>query len=399
VTQVALALTLASAAGLLIESVRRMGAIDLGFDPEGAMTVEVYLDPARYDSGTSIWQAHQLILRKIRSIPGVERAGATSSLPLSGDFGCTVQGFDDQAVSDRLRQAGLTTCAGQAHATPGYFETMGIPITAGRAFQDGDNDDPGRASVIVSEAFARRFWPGEDPIGKRVGPSGRTVEPFYNVVGVVGDVPGETVDGDPALAIYYPMVIAPGIVGSWRYHHLRLSLAVRTGQADPLSVFGAVRQAVGEVDPSAPVAAPIRLTDRVSESMARITFVSTLLQIAAGMALLLAAIGMYGVISYLVGRRTREIGTRLALGAEPSRIRREMVARSAYLAGIGLVIGLGLTISSTRVLESLLYGVEPSDPFVLGLSVVVLAGVAVLASWIPARRASRIDPIEALRME
>lgn len=397
VAQVALALTLASSAGLLIESTRKMGAIDLGFDPSRSMTVEVYLEPSRYDSETAVWQAHQLILEKIRALPGVEGAGATSSLPLSGDFGCTVQGFDDQALLDRLRRAGLTTCAGQTYATPGYFEAMGIPVLLGRSFRDADNDDPSRASVIVSEAFVERFWPGEDAVGKRVGPSGRAIEPFYNVVGVVGDIPDRTVDGDPAMAIYYPIVTAPGIPPRGR--HLHMSFAVRTGRADPLSVFPSVRDAIREVDPSAPVADPVRSSDRVAESMARITFVSTLLQLAAGTALLLSAIGMYGVISYLVGRRTREIGMRLALGAEPRQIRRQIVARSAQLAAIGLIIGLGLTLMSTRVLESLLYGVGPRDPLVLSVSMVVLAGVAALASWIPARRASRIDPIEALRME
>lgn len=401
VGQVALALTLASGAGLLIQSLRALNSIDPGFETTGTMTVDIYLEPSRHPSENSIWQAYGRILDQVRALPGVQAAGLTSELPLSGGFGCTVQAFEEMtSVQERLATSGLTTCAGQTHATPGFFEAMGIPLVSGRLFEDLDNDDPSRAPAVVSQAFARRFWGNDDPLGKSVAPSGHSEGPFYQVVGVVGDIPRESVDGEEAMAIFYPMVQAPETPENWRQwlnHHMYLT--VKTSLADPLAVFGSVRRVVAQVDPQAPVGTPARLTDRVDASMARISFVSVLMQISAAIALLLSAVGMYGVISYLVGRRTREIGMRMALGAEPQQIRRRIVAGSTSLSAVGLGLGLILAVASGRVLESLLYGVEPGDPVVLGVSAALLAGIAVLASWIPASRASRIDPVEALRMD
>lgn len=399
VSQVALALTLASGSGLLIASIRSLAAIEPGFEAEGAMTVDIYLEPSRHESNVAIWQAYREITQRVRALPGVEAAGVSTGLPLSGGWGCTVQAPEERAVLDRLGAAGHTTCAGQTYVSPGFFEAMRIPIMSGRAFENRDIDDPARASVVVSQAFAERFWPGEDPIGKGINPSGRTVEPYYRVIGVVGDIPKETVEGDPAMAIYYPIVPDPNTPGNWGgFATFRMSLAVRTAVGDPLSVFGAIRGVVADVDDAAPVVNATRLEDRLAESMARVTFVSVLLQIAAGVALLLAAVGMYGVISYLVGRRTREIGMRLALGARPDQITAKIVSGSTVLATVGLAVGVALALVSGRVLESLLHGVAPGDPLVLAVAGLILGVIAILASWIPARRAARVDPAEALRM-
>lgn len=400
VTQVALALTLAAGAGLLLQSIRQLNDVQLGFQPEGTLVFSLYLDASRYDSDVEIWSAYDRMSEGIRSIPGVEAVGMSEELPLSGGFGCTVQAFEDEAVYERVREGGMTTCAGQERTTPGYFEAMGIPLLQGRLFDRADNDDPTRAAVVVSKAFADRFWPGEDPIGRGVGPSGRSDPPFFRIIGVVGDVPAATLDGDPAMAVYYPVVHNPNSPGNWGFWRpTSMSVAVRTTVADPISLIPAIRQAVQAVDPSAPVMNPQAMDERVAESLGRIIFFSTLLWIATGVALLLAAVGMYGVISYVVTRRTREIGMRIALGARPAMVERGIVGSSLRLAAIGLVVGVGLALGTTRVLQGLLFGVEPGDPVVIGGAAALLAVVAVVASWIPARRAARIDPSEALRAE
>ena len=400
VTQVALAFTLAAGAGLLLDSIRKVNDVPFGFSPEGVLTLSLYLEPSRYDTDVGIWGAYDRMLEGIRAIPGVQAAGMTASLPLSGGFGCTVQGFEDRAVYDRLKDAGLTTCAGQEPTAPGYFETMGIPVLQGRALTRADNDDPTRAAVVVSKTFADRFWPGEDPIGKGVAPSGRTVPPFYRVVGVVGDVPAETLDGDPAVAVYYPVVHnsdAPGNWGWWRPTAMRV--VVRSGVSDPTSLFAAIREAVQLVDPQAPVMNAQTMDERVADSLGRLMFISTLLWISAGVALLLATVGIYGVISYVVSRRTSEIGMRIALGAPPGAVQRGIVGHSLKLATMGMLSGVVLALGTTRVLEGLLFGVAPGEPVVLGGAAVLLGIIAVVASWIPARRAARISPVEALRAE
>jgi putative ABC transport system permease protein len=396
IAQVALALTLTVAAGLLVESVKRLRAVDPGVDADGVLAAQLYLVGPQFQSTDAMWQVYDQVLERIRALPGVSAAGMSQELPLSGGYGCTIQGFQDQTVYERLRDDGMTTCAGQESTTPGYLEAMGIPLLRGRAFIDADNDDPSTGSVIVSQAFARRFWPGEDPLGKGVAPNGRTEGPFYRVVGLVGDVYRTSLDGEIATAIYYPVVRIPQSGGWWPD---AMSLVVRSEFADAVALLPAISQAVHEVVPSVPVANAQTMQAIIDDSMSRLTFTLLLLEVAAAMALLLAAIGLYGVISYLVTRRTREIGVRMAVGANARQVVRLVIGKSLALAGVGMALGVGTALAATRVMRGLLYGVSPTHPQAFAAAVCVLGGVALLASWLPARRAARTDPALVLREE
>jgi predicted permease len=396
VSQVALALVLVVSAGLLLESFHRLSTVNPGIDARGVLAVEVYPPDVRGDSLIKRWRLYAEIAARARAIPGVTSVGFSEAVPFGGDYGCTVQGFEDVRVYQRLKDANLTTCAGQEVTAPGYFAAMGIPILAGRDFEPNDNDSPAAGAVIVSKAFAGRFWPGEDPIGKGVGPNGRTKPPFYHVVGVVGDVHPATLDDEPAIAIYYPVVPIPQ---TGRWYGSGTTLVMRTSRGSPAGYLGALRRAVNEVDKTVPLANAVEMETVVARSMSRLTFTMTLLAVAGVTALLLAAIGLYGLISYVVARRTNEIGVRLALGARPSQVEALVVRGALRLTIAGLAVGALGALAFARVLGSLLYGVAPWDPLAYLGAIFVLGVVALLAGWLPARRAAQVDPAVALRAD
>ncbi len=404
VAQVALALTLVVGAGLLVETLAKLRRTDPGFDPQGVVAVKLTLSHERYPNDVAVWNAYRDILDGVGALPGVAAAGMSEEVPVEGGFGCTVQGFEDATVYARVKDAGMTTCAGQEATAPGYFEAMRIPVLEGRTFTDGDNTDSNGGTVVVSKAFADRFWPGEDPIGQGIAPSGRSEGPFYRVVGVVGDVARHADEGEvplskAAIAVYYPIRQVRGVKGAGYGWPGSITLVARTTLDDPTSLVPAIRRVVTAIDPQIPLANATTMDDVVASASAQITFVSILLGIAAVVALILAAVGLYGVVSYVVSRRTREIGMRMAIGAEPGRVQRMVVTSSLGLVAAGLVVGIGLALATTRVLEGLLVGVEPTDAGVYAAAAGVLAVVATVASWLPARRASRIDPVRALREE
>lgn len=395
--QVALALTLVVAAALLVNSVRQLRAADTGIRPEGVLTLELAATPATYRGHERLWVFHKAVLERVRALPGVAAAGLSTALPFTGGYGCTVQGFEDRRVRERLRDSDLTACAAQQQSTPGFFDALGIPLLRGRGFSDRDNDVPGTGAVIVSRAFAERFWPGEDAIGKGVGPNGHSTPPFYRVIGVVGDVHAESLGTQKAIAIYYPVTRIPDTPGWSPPYTARL--VVRTFIADPSSLVPAIRRAVNEVDPSVPLANAEEMQVILDRSMSRVSFVMVLLGISAAVALFLAAVGLYVVVSYLVARRTHEIGLRIALGARRSAVERYVVGRSFGPVIAGLVIGTVVARLLAQLLRGLLFGVEPSNPATYVASAAILAIVAALASWLPARRAARLDPTVALRAE
>ncbi|HTL05216.1 MAG TPA: ABC transporter permease [Gemmatimonadales bacterium] len=394
--QVALALMLVVGSSLLLQSFRRLRAVDPGVDPGGVLTLTWYLPQPRYDSLSKVWRFEDAVLRHIRALPGVVAAGASEELPFVTGFGCTIQGFEEPAVFARLKEAGLTSCSGQAPTTPGYFEALRIPLLRGRLFSDDDNLAPERGAAIVTKAFAERFWPGEDPIGKAVNPNGRTKPPFYHVVGVVGDLHGTALDEPPAIGIFYPIIAMPG---GGRWYPGETHLVVRTSGADPLALLPEIRRAVQQVDPGIPIANAETMTAVVARTMGRLRFTMLLLAIAGSVALALAAVGLYGLISYLVAQRTNELGVRLALGARPGQVERLVVRGALRLTVAGLVAGTLGAAAAARVLRGLLYGVAAWDLPAYLLSAGVLLAVAGLAGWIPARRAARVDPVRALREE
>jgi putative ABC transport system permease protein len=395
VTQVTLALTLSVGAVLLAESVRRLRGVDPGIQPEGVLTLELAPPPARYQGHERLWALYKDVVARIRALPDVAAAGFSTTLPFTGGYGCTAQGFEDPDVRARLDASEQTTCGSQTLASPAFFETMGIPIVRGRGFIDRDNDQPASGSVVVSQAFANRFWPGEDPIGKGVGPNGHSRPPFYRVVGVVGDVYGDSVDAEKANVIYYPVTRIPNTPG-WSAPYV-VTLVVRTRAADPTSVVPAIRRAVTGVDAFVPIANIELMPEIVDRSMSRVSFVMVLMGVAAAVALLLSAIGLYVVMSYIVARRTHEIGLRLALGAQPADVRRQVIGRSARLLVLGLVLGTVLSAMLARGLGGLLFGVAPTSPVAYAAAMAILTAVAFIAAWIPARRAARLNPLIALR--
>jgi putative ABC transport system permease protein len=395
VGQVTLALTLIVGAVLLVDSFRRLRAEDTGIRPEGVLTMELAAPPADYRGHDQLWMFYKQVLDRIRALPEVASAGLSTALPFTGGYGCTVQGFEDTSVYDRLRSSDVTTCATQQQTTPGFFEALGIPLLRGRPFNDRDNDNPATGAVIVSRAFAERFWPGEDAVGKGVGPNGHSKAPFYRVVGVVGDVFAESVDNEKAIAIYYPITRIPDTPG-WSPPYT-VKLVVSTTGADPASVFPAIRRAVNEVNSSVPLANAEEMQVLVDRSMSRVSFVMVLVGVSAAVALFLAAIGLYVVVSYLVARRTHEIGIRIALGAQRAQVEYLVVSRSFVPVLAGLVLGTLVALFLARLLRGLLFGVDSTNPAAYAAAVALLATVAIVASWIPARRAARMDPNIALK--
>jgi putative ABC transport system permease protein len=392
VAEIALALVLLTGAGLLIRSAVALNDVDPGFDPQGVTIAHVSLPVAGYDTPEQVGRAFARIAEGLEQAPGTVAAGLSSTAPFEG-------GFDNGLVPEgRPLDIASAIQSDFRMVTPGYFPAMGIRLRRGRLLTPEDRAGASRV-MVVNETLARRAWSGEDPIGKRVacceqGPDGAPL--WKTVVGVVADVRARGVAEELRPEFYLPMSQAPA--AAWRWVGRTMTLAVRS-PGDPATVGGAIRDAVWSVDRSLPVWAVETMDELRVGSFAATRFSTMLLTAFGGLALLLAAVGVYGVISYGVSQRTQEIGIRVALGADNRRVLRLVVGHAAALTGLGLVLGLTGALGLSSVIAGLLFQVSPTDPPTLVAGVVLLSLVALLAAVVPARRAARVDPAVALRAE
>ncbi|MFN2565811.1 MAG: ADOP family duplicated permease [Gemmatimonadaceae bacterium] len=386
--EVALSLVLLVGAGLLTQSFLRLHGVPAGFDRDGAMTAGLLMrigssfNPAHDGPRWSAFFSEYA--DRLSALPGVEAAGGVSSLPLSGSI--ETAGF---AVEGQVRAPGSQPpSAAYAVVTPGYFRAMRIPMVAGRTFDSRDRAG-GLPVVVVNEEFARRYWPGEAALGKRIiigffGPSSAATE----VVGVVGDVRQTTLDAPMTPAMYFPVTQLP---------YPFLTFVVRTKGSPPTSALPLMRRELKAMDPSLALHDAQTLREVTDASLARQRFSMIVIGTFAATALVLAMVGLYGVIAYSVAQRTREIGVRIALGASSRNVLALVVGEGVRLAAVGVVAGLAVASATTRLMRSLLYGVSATDAGIYAAVALLTAAVAVLASCVPARRATRVSPTAALR--
>jgi putative ABC transport system permease protein len=386
ISEVALALVLLIGAGLLINSFMRLRRVDPGFRADNLLTMKVVLPALKYPDQAKRSAFYTDLVHRIEALPGVKSAAVTTNLPLyrqGGSIGISIEGRPDPAPN---QQPIVVTRV----ISPHYFSTMGIQLLQGRQFVEQDRaDSPG--VVVVSETMARRLWPGEDAVGKRLkSGSSDSTNPWLTIIGMVKDVRQFELTAEPKPQMYLPYEQA----GFFEPRDLVVSTNV-----EPLSLAATVRRTVWEIDKDQPVSNVRTMEDVLSESIARQRFSMLLLGIFAALALVLAAVGIYGVMSYSVTQRTHEIGIRMALGAQRSDVLKMVVGQGLKLVLIGVVIGLLAAFILTRVMSSLLFGVTATDPATFITISLVLISVAVLASYIPARRATKVDPMLALRYE
>jgi putative ABC transport system permease protein len=383
VTEVALALVLLVASGLMIKSFWRLLSTRIGVDPEKVLTVRIDLPYRQYPETTSIDFFEQLETR-VRALPGAQFVGLANCPPLAGGCNGTAIWFRDRPAVPK----GSEPMVGVHWVSPTYFQTMRVPLLRGRWFTPADR--VGRPKVmIINETAARKFWPNEDPIGMHIAVGQGRFDDRAEIVGIVGDVRYGQMYEVPKPDTFIPYLQSP------RWNFL---LFVRT-DTEPSSLTAAIRGEVRTLDRNLPLYDVKTMRERIGDSTAKVRFSTILLGVFASIALILAAVGIYGVMAYAVTQRTREIGIRIALGAEPRNVLVLIMRRACALTLIGIFIGTLAAFVSTRVLESLLYEVKPGDPATFAILAAVLGVVALLASYIPARRATRVDPMVALRFE
>ena len=379
-SEVALTAVCLTMAGLLLHSYVKLLAVDAGFDTQHLVTVEINLPPSRYPDVPHRSELLRALLGAVRVVPGVTSAGVANQLPLAGEGGNNLvapEGFTG-AFTDR-------PLADIRQVDPDYFRTLGIPLRSGRVFAEADRTYP---VALVSALAAERLWPGQDPVGKRMQMGGDHT-PLMQVVGVVGDVRGVSLAKAPTMTIYVPY---------WQRFHTAALLAVRTA-VDPAAIAPDLRRALHRVNPELPVQAFRTMEDIVSTSTAERRFQVNLVLLFGVVASLLASLGIYGVVSYSVAQRTGELGIRMALGARPSEIRWLVLRQCLVPVALGLTCGLVVSGMAGRLVSSLLFGVRAIDPVTIAAVAIVLAAIAAAAGYVPARRATRLDPVVALRDE
>ncbi len=385
--EVALALILLICAGLLIQSFARLGQVQPGVRTERLLTARVGLPDSAYSKSEQTIAFFEQFLTRVRALPGVDSASTIVPLPLSQSNMTTSYDIEERPLPEGQQASAPVRIIGND-----YFKTMSVPLRQGRAFNENDRFDS-TPVVIVNERFAEKVFPGQNAIGKRIKPGFSAddgPEKMREIIGIAGNVKHRSLRNDDTPEMYMPQTQIPFNI---------MTLVVRTSVSNPASLTSAIRGELTALDRNIPLTS-VRLFDEyVSRSLARPRFNALLLSIFAGTALLLTAIGIYGVMAYSVAQRTNEIGIRIALGAGKNSIFRLIVGQAMTLVGISLVLGLAGAFAATRLLGSLLFGVGASDPVTFIAIALLVSLVAFLAAWLPARRATRVDPIIALRAE
>jgi len=385
VSELALCVMLLIGAGLLVRSFRRLLNVSPGFNPRNVLTTELTMSGLRYNNPQAVLSTYKQLSQRLEQLPGATAAGAISSLPLSQMFA-----WGPITVEGRIPPPGENFINADIRIVNGhYFQAMQIPLLSGRDFSEADDLAHERV-VIVDQYMAEQLWPGQDAVGKRIRNGGLdSKEPWIKVVGIVGRIKQYTLDSDSRIALYLPQ---------GQYPTRAMNVVLRTS-VDPATMSAAVAQEVHRIDPNLPLYNVLTMEQRVKESLARRRFSMLLLTLFACLALVLTAIGIYGVMAYLVSQGTREIGIRMALGATPGVILKHVVRQGMTMAFSGAVVGLIGAFLLSRLIRSLLFGVRAADPLTFAVISLLLMLVALAASYIPAQRAAQVEPVVSLRYE
>ncbi len=385
--EVALAFVLAIGAGLLIQSFRKLRTIDSGLDARNVLTLSTLVPSATYPDDQQVARFYEQLEQRARALPGVQRAGLVSELPIGGsnyDWTFRIEGRD-------VPQGQSGPNADYSVVSREYFQAIGIPLLRGRSFTEFDRDSANPV-VVINQTMAEQLWPNEDPIGKRISLFGPPV--WHTIVGIMGDVHSRGLGQPPRAEMYLDHRQMSALGSSFR----SLSLVLQT-TSDPMGLVGPIRNLFRELDPKVPFGQVQTVETIVAGSLSQERFSMLLLGVFAALALSLAAIGIYGVMSYSVAHRAQEIGIRMALGADRTKVRKLIVRQGMQTAAIGLAVGLVLAVLLTRGMQSLLYQVTATDPLTYVAVGIVLFGVSWVSNFVPALRASRGDPMLALRSE
>ena len=390
--EMALALVLLVAAGLMIRTFQNLRSVDPGIEAEGVLAVDVSLPFRSYRGFEEVSAYFRRLTESAASLPGAVSAGATSHLPLgpSAMAGCSLIFMEEPEAQERGRECFAST----VQATPGYFETMGIDVTG--TLPGWEDVEARRGGIVVTGVTADRLWPGDDPMGKGLRGNGAE-PPYYRVQAVTGPIRANGLDQPPIHEVYFPMLPMEG-ASLWSPPR-SMTLVVRSADGRAAALAGPVQSLIRELDPDVAVGRVRPMTEELAESTARTSFAMLLLGLAAAVALILGVIGLYGVVSYVVEQRRAEIGIRMALGAREAEVRGMVVKQAARLAGLGVAVGGIGALLTSRLLAAQVYGVAPWDPVTLLATAALLTGVALAAAWLPARRAARVEPMGVLRGE
>ncbi|MPY88906.1 MAG: FtsX-like permease family protein [Luteitalea sp.] len=399
--EVAFAVMLVTGAGLLVRTVSNLTTVDAGFDRSRLVTFSMTLPEGTYPQPSTRAQTYQRLLGELRAVPGVQAGTAMSGLPpnRTNDSSNTwFANYTGSADADFWRKSGMVTVDYYQFVMSNYFETMGIPIVEGRSFQRTDAGSEGLVAV-VNETFAKTFWPGLNPIGQRLRHCCGDEDPWSRVIDVAKDVKQNGVDQKTWSELYILVEqYADARARNTQYLPLTMNVVLRT-TLPPTALSPTIERVVTDVDPTVPIVRLRNMDAVFAESISRPTLLAQLVGAFAGLALLLAAIGTYGVLAYMVAERRREIGIRLALGADRSTVLADVMKRGLQLTIVGIVIGLAGAFGLNRLMASLLFGVQPTDPTTLVAVTLTITLVAAVACWLPAWRASRLDPNAVLRAE